>query len=304
MHPNAVGPHSGLGRAKSTKLRTSGELGCVGHPNHKTPEQQAGRGEEQKRAPLSLGGGNRSPQPLSGDRCRAGWARGGAAPLCRAPGRAVRGRAGPPGRRRQAGTSPPLSPPEASGARHWASCGRCPPQRIPHSPARHGTAPALRPHPRRAPHGESQPWVSGEVLLWGEVSQTREGAFWGGKGPPESSAPHSCPARILHGGASSRAVRGSQGFLLPSPLAFGGPPRVKQCRGFVEGMGGKAADLGPPGSAVPSDRCLSVGPYGHSGAGTASGFNGEKKGEGKNIYNLIAQSKEAARIPLVATWSN
>lgn len=49
---------------------------------------------------------------------------------------------------------------------------------------------------------------------------------------------------------------------------------------------------------------MSVRPYGHSGTGTASDFNGEKKGEGKIIHNLITQSKEAARIPLVATWSN
>lgn len=200
-------------------------------------------GERNKSEPPSASGvATGAPSPCRGTAAVPG---GRGAALLRSavpravPCRALRGRAGPPGRRRQAGTSPPLSPPEASGARHWASCGRCPPQRIPHSPARHGTAPALRPHPRRAPHGESQPWVSGEVLLWGEVSQTREGAFWGGKGPPESSAPHSCPARILHGGASSRAVRGSKGFLLPSPPAFGGPPRVKQCRGFVEGMGEK-----------------------------------------------------------------
>uniref|UniRef100_A0A493TVW2 Glycoprotein M6B n=1 Tax=Anas platyrhynchos platyrhynchos TaxID=8840 RepID=A0A493TVW2_ANAPP len=129
-------------------------------------------GERNKSEPPSASGvATGAPSPCRGTAAVPG---GRGAALLRSavpravPCRALRGRAGPPGRRRQAGTSPPLSPPEASGARHWASCGRCPPQRIPHSPARHGTAPALRPHPRRAPHGESQPWNTANAVcnLW------------------------------------------------------------------------------------------------------------------------------------------
>lgn len=168
--------------------------------------------------------------------------------------------------------------------------------------ARHGPCPAP-PSPPRPARREPAMGKRGGAALGGGKPNPRRGVLGRERAPRVLRAPLLPCTHPARGRLQPRSS-GSQGFLLPSPLAFGGPPRVKQCRGYVESMGGKAADLGPPGSAVPSSRCPSVGPYGHSGTGTASGFNEEKKGEGKNIHNLITQSKEAARIPLVATWSN